>query len=93
MAQFEIEVAYADKTEQSVQRIMVSESITVEESIKQSKLLEMFPQIDLAVNAVGIFGETVSLDTPVKEGDRVEIYRSLTMDPKEARRLRAKSPS
>ena len=93
MGQFEIEVAYADKNEQSIQCVTVTSPVTVEESIVQSKLLEMFPQIDLRVNAVGIFGEAVTLDAQVKEGDRIEIYRSLTMDPKEARRLRAKTPS
>lgn len=38
----------------------------------------------------GIFGKRVALDQPLAEGDRVEIYRPLTMDPKEARRLRAR---
>jgi putative ubiquitin-RnfH superfamily antitoxin RatB of RatAB toxin-antitoxin module len=42
-------------------------------------------------NAFGIFGRRVSLDHPLADGDRVEIYRPLAMDPKEARRLRAKS--
>lgn len=41
-------------------------------------------------NAVGIFGKRVMLDQPLAEGDRVEIYRPLAMDPKEARRLRAR---
>lgn len=41
-------------------------------------------------NAVGIFGKRVTLDQPLAEGDRVEIYRPLAMDPKEARRLRAR---
>ena len=41
-------------------------------------------------DAVGIFGKRVSLDQPLAEGDRVEIYRPLAMDPKEARRLRAR---
>ena len=41
-------------------------------------------------NQVGIFGKRVTLDTPLANGDRVEIYRPLTMDPKEARRRRAR---
>jgi hypothetical protein len=40
--------------------------------------------------AVGIFGKRVALDHPLAEGDRVEIYRPLAMDPKEARRRRAR---
>lgn len=46
---------------------------------------------DLRVNAFGIFGQQVPLDHPLADGDRVEIYRPLAMDPKEARRRRAKS--
>ena len=41
-------------------------------------------------NQVGIFGKKVSIDTRLADGDRVEIYRPLAMDPKEARRLRAR---
>ncbi|HEY8251546.1 MAG TPA: RnfH family protein [Burkholderiales bacterium] len=40
-------------------------------------------------HAVGIFGKRVALDHPLADGDRVEIYRPLAMDPKEARRRRA----
>jgi uncharacterized protein len=40
--------------------------------------------------AVGIFGKRVALDHPLCAGDRVEIYRALAMDPKEARRRRAR---
>ena len=45
--------------------------------------------IDISTQAVGIWGRTVALDAPLAEGDRVEIYRPLRMDPKEARRRRA----
>ena len=41
--------------------------------------------------AVGIFGRRVALETKLAEGDRVEIYRPLAIDPKEARRRRARS--
>lgn len=41
-------------------------------------------------NQVGIFGKKVSIDTRLADGDRVEIYRPLAMDPKEARRRRAR---
>jgi len=45
--------------------------------------------IDISIQAVGIWGRAVALDAPLAEGDRVEIYRALLMDPKEARRRRA----
>jgi putative ubiquitin-RnfH superfamily antitoxin RatB of RatAB toxin-antitoxin module len=41
-------------------------------------------------NAVGIFGEPAALETRLRDGDRVEVYRPLKIDPKEARRRRAK---
>ena len=41
---------------------------------------------------VGIFGRVVQLDAPLADGDRVEIYRPLMLDPKEARRRRAARP-
>ena len=44
----------------------------------------------LSGHAVGIFGKRVTLDTALSDGDRVEIYRPLAIDPKEARRLRAR---
>jgi len=52
-------------------------------------LLELFPELVLAELQAGIFGVTCKLDQPVKEGDRIEIYRPLVHDPKEARRQRA----
>ena len=45
--------------------------------------------VDISTQAVGIWGRTAALDAPLTEGDRVEIYRPLLMDPKEARRRRA----
>ena len=40
---------------------------------------------------IGVFGKTVNPDTRLSDGDRVEIYRSLALDPKEARRRRART--
>ena len=59
------------------------------QAIQRSGIVGQFREIDLARVKVGIFGRTVSLDTPVRDGDRVEIYRSLIADPKDARRTRA----
>ena len=46
--------------------------------------------VDISTQPVGIWGRGVALDAPLAEGDRVEIYRPLQMDPKEARRRRAR---
>jgi putative ubiquitin-RnfH superfamily antitoxin RatB of RatAB toxin-antitoxin module len=48
-----------------------------------------FPEIDLTVNQVGIFGKLIKLETPLRHLDRVEIYRPLIADPKEVRKQRA----
>lgn len=59
------------------------------EAIRASGLLECHAEIDLSTQAVGIWGRSAALDSLLADGDRVEIYRSLTMNPKDARRLRA----
>jgi putative ubiquitin-RnfH superfamily antitoxin RatB of RatAB toxin-antitoxin module len=62
----------------------------VSDALRASGLLERHPQINLAVQRVGVWGQVVGLDAPLRERDRVEVYRPLTIDPKEARRLRQK---
>jgi putative ubiquitin-RnfH superfamily antitoxin RatB of RatAB toxin-antitoxin module len=69
--------------------VCVAAGATVLDVVRRSGLLERFAQIDLSRQAVGVWGRACPLDTPVHAGDRVEIYRPLEMDPKEARRLRA----
>jgi len=65
---------------------------TALEAIRRSGLLERFAEIDLSVQGIGVWGRPCPLDTPLRDGDRVEIYRPLAVDPKEARRLRATRP-
>lgn len=84
-----IEVAYALPQKQVLLRVNASLGTTVEDVIRRSGLLEQFPEIDLGKNKVGIFGKLVKLDEPVRDKDRVEIYRPLIADPKEVRRQRA----
>ena len=57
--------------------------------IDRSGILDIFPEIDLGKQKVGIFSQARGLMDIVKEGDRIEIYRLLVIDPKEARRKRA----
>ena len=61
----------------------------MEQAIHASGILEQYPSIDLSINKVGIFGKLTKLDTVLRQKDRVEIYRQLLADPKEARRRRA----
>jgi putative ubiquitin-RnfH superfamily antitoxin RatB of RatAB toxin-antitoxin module len=85
----EVEVAYAKLEEQALVVLQMPEGSTVEAAIQASGLLERFPEIALSELKVGIFGVVCKLDQPVSEGDRIEIYRALLHDPKEARRQRA----
>lgn len=70
-------VAYADHVNQVWIKIDVPEGATVLDVIETSGFLERFPEIDLDINKVGIFGSVAKLEKPVKDGDRVEIYRPI----------------
>ncbi|MCE7914358.1 MAG: RnfH family protein [Nitrosomonas sp. PRO4] len=87
---FQVEVVYALHHVQILKKIAVSSNSTVEQAIKQSEIISQFPEIDLTKNKCGIFGKSVSLDTPLQPYDRIEIYRPLIINPKDARRIRAK---
>ena len=86
-----IEVAYAAARGQTVLQLEVKSGTTIGEAIKQSGILQQFPEIDLALNKVGVFGKLARTDTLLRDRDRVEIYRALIADPKEARRRRAQA--
>ena len=84
-----VEVAYARPDEQVILVVTALPGITVEQAVRESGVLERFPEIDLATSKVGIFGKLSKLDAVLQDGDRVEIYRKLIADPKEARKKRA----
>lgn len=86
---FRVEVAYAQPDRQLILEVDGKTGITVGEAIEQSGIIKAFPDIDLDTQKVGIFGKAATLATVLAEGDRVEIYRKLIADPKEARRKRA----
>jgi len=83
-------VAYALPLAQDVCRIEVGERTSVGEAIALSLVCERHPEIDLTRNRVAIFGRLVTLETLLRDRDRVEILRPLIVDPKEARRRRAR---
>jgi uncharacterized protein len=84
----EVEVAYAEAQRQFLRRITLPAGATVADAIAASGL-EAELQIDALELAVGIWSKPVARDTPLTNADRVELYRPLTADPKEARRRRA----
>jgi len=85
-----VEIAYSPPEGAIIKRLQVPAACTLEEAIRASGLLGECTEIDLTRNPVGIYGQPATLDTQLREGDRVEIYRPLIADPKEARRRRAR---
>lgn len=85
-----VEVAYALPDKQVLYVLEVEAGATVAEAISLSGVQDEFPDIDLAVNKIGIFGKLAKPEDVLRTGDRVEIYRPLIADPKEIRRQRAK---
>ena len=88
-----IQVVYATPDQQSIVELDVPDETTVFEAAVQSGLANQFPDIDLDTIPMGIFGVRVKTATTtiLHPGDRVELYRSLLVDPKESRRTRAES--
>lgn len=86
---FEIEITYALPSKQTLLSIRVGPNTTVEEAIEQSGILQLHSDINLSENKVGIWYKVTKLTTVLKPDDRIEIYRPMTADPKEARKLRA----
>ena len=79
-----VAVCYATVTDQKLVSLTVPQGTTLEQAACTA-----FPDLDIPQHRVGIFGKLKTLDTVLRNHDRVEIYRPLLADPKESRRLRA----
>ena len=88
-AEITVEVAYARADVQRLYTLQVQVGTTVREAIERCDVMREFAEIDLNQNKVGIFGKVTKLDQILRASDRVEIYRPLIADPKQARKLRA----
>ncbi len=84
-----IEVIYALPNKQEIISVTVDILCTVEQAISQSKILETYPELDLDSMPVGIFSQRCKLTDSLHDFDRIEIYRPLIIDPKQARKNRA----
>lgn len=89
LEQLAIEVVYGTPTRQEIINCVVAIDTTIEQAILSSGIIEEFPEIDLAVNNVGIWNRAAKLTDKVKDLDRIEVYRPLLADPKEVRKRRA----
>jgi len=81
-------VVYATPARQWRWQLEVSDAATVADALRAAQAKA--GALDVPWEAdVGIFGELCARDAPVRDGDRIEIYRPLTADPKASRRARA----
>ena len=84
----QVEVAFALPERQFLETIEVDDDAVVDDAIRASGVSEQFPGVDFDEMQAGIWGKPVERSHALREGDRVEIYRPLEMDPREARRLK-----
>jgi len=76
-----VSVAYATAKKNFWRYLNCPGGATALDAINESGVLSEFPAIDLTINKVGIFGKIASTETVLKDGDRVEIYRPITIVP------------
>ncbi len=87
-----VECVYACKNDQYLIALQLKPEVSIEEVVEASGVLFHYPELTLETLNVGIFGQKKALTDLVHQGDRVEIYRPLMIDPMEARRSRAIAP-
>jgi putative ubiquitin-RnfH superfamily antitoxin RatB of RatAB toxin-antitoxin module len=81
-----VEVVIATPDKQVLRELRVEPGSSVADVLRQSNLAREFPQLEFEAMQAGIWGRPVERDQAVSDGDRVELYRPLNMDPREARR-------
>ena len=91
-----VEVAYALPYKQKIIELLVEPGTTALQAVERSGIVNYFPEIDMSTLKLGIFGQSLGNKGQdaaaahiLHQGDRVEIYRPLISDPKDARRKRA----
>ncbi|GLQ92810.1 RnfH family protein [Dyella acidisoli] len=85
-----VEVVCATPERQVLRRVSLPVGSTAIQAVEQSGILQELPELAFDPSLLGVFSRRVAADELLKDGDRVEIYRPLTIDPKDARRRRAK---
>ena len=83
-----VEVVFAGEDEQVLRALELPEGATVAEVIEASNIAQQFPGTDLGKLPSGVWGKRVERSYVVRDGDRVELYRPLENEPREARRLK-----
>lgn len=86
-----VEIAYALPNLQVLKKLDIPKGSSLAQAVELSGIAEQFSEIDLKHGKFGIFGKLATLNTVLQPHDRVEIYRPLIIDPKDARRIRAQT--
>jgi putative ubiquitin-RnfH superfamily antitoxin RatB of RatAB toxin-antitoxin module len=86
----EVEVVFALPGREDAVTLRVPEGASLLDAVRASGMLERHPELRRGTLTLGVFGKARSQDSNARPGDRIEVYRELAIDPKEARRLRAK---
>ena len=86
VASIRVEVVIALAERQVLREVLISPGVTVAEAIAKSGVADEFPELVVPSMVVGVWGKVVDRSRPVLEGDRIEIYRPLPVDPRDARR-------
>lgn len=84
-----VEIVYAEPQRSVVKSFSLLPGALIADALRLAAADQDFLDIDLSGSAVGIFGKVAHRDQPLKDGDRIEIYRPLAEEPKLARRKRA----
>lgn len=85
-----VEVVYAGMEGPIRRRVELAEGSTVMQAISASGIAAVLPAGAVDPARLGLFARKVAPDRQLREGDRIEIYRPLLLDPMEARRRRAR---
>jgi len=88
MSRISVDVVYATPMRQDLVRVELDEGTSAVDALRASGLAQRHPEIESGELMLGIFGARVKPGTRLQDGDRVEIYRRLLADPKEARRAK-----
>ena len=89
----QVEVVYALPGREDAVSVRLAAGATLGDAVSASGILERHPELAVAALKIGVYGKIKPADAAAAEGDRIELYRPLALDPKEARRRRASGRS
>jgi putative ubiquitin-RnfH superfamily antitoxin RatB of RatAB toxin-antitoxin module len=89
IAAVHVTVVYCPPGEVWMREVALDPGATLLDAVRASGVLQAFPALGEGVPDLGVFNRPRAPQDAVQDGDRIEIYRPLTIDPKEARRIRA----